>query len=305
MSITNAHPGWTKLDEEIEQLRALWSTRNLNDCIAELQKTHREMRKFETDLVIERRNSDAAKKEFQRLKEIEKKYRELACEKKYTNRLADVNSSLRSSVLGQGDESTINRVHDEIDIRDEKIKHLENEVHQLRHLQKHVLHASGNGQTGRLLAAQYHTDHLEKRVSDLTSLNNVLHNEVMGAFNKQMKPPNASFHSDISKHLCTRCKPRTVLWYDDLIKSWHSMHHELQRLQSAHSHSEGSLINTAAPPTPLSDLGGRDGQILRRPEHLTAPPPNIPPITSRVMSPPSRSGAKSPTTPFGFRSLRA
>eukprot|EP01064_Diplonema_japonicum_P014868 TRINITY_DN22549_c0_g1_i1.p2 TRINITY_DN22549_c0_g1~~TRINITY_DN22549_c0_g1_i1.p2 ORF type:complete len:295 (+),score=88.94 TRINITY_DN22549_c0_g1_i1:1051-1935(+) len=286
--------GATVLDAELEELRKTWSARSHHDTIQELQNLTRSLRKAEGEAAEEKRKSEAAKREFYRLKEVEKAYRAEVAEKKYTNKIADINANLRRhAVQGTPAEDVIERLHQELEDKDTAVNILQEEVDQLRRLQKQVLNAAGSGLAGELLAARQHSEYLSRRVEKLTDLNHTLHNDTMQLF-RRLQTNTAPLKSNISRYLCSSCKPKTVVWYDDIMTAWKELYSQLEEARHTIHHlvSSLSLSGTqqqyAAPHTPQQQL-----------QH-----PNGNPPSSRKWSPSQRNNPPVPTTPIGMRSMQ-
>ena len=241
----DATPG-SKLEDEIHELRAIWLDRSHADTLAELEKTVRGLRAAEAQAVAERRRAQEQTKELGRLKDVERVYRAQSSQKHYAAEVGDVNTTLRRLVLGNPDaasaETVTSRLHEELRAKTEENDSLQEEVAQLRRLQREILAASGDGQAGELLSARHQIANLTSHHRQLVGRNTSLQSDLLRlqdqhlADRAQTPPgtPGAGVSSALRQTsvlppaaLCLHCKPKAVAWQTETLRSCEALQAQL------------------------------------------------------------------------------
>ena len=309
----DATPG-SRLEDEIRQLRAVWTNRSHADTVVELEKTVRGLRAAEAQVSAERRKVEDREREFQRLREVERVHRALSGERHFCNELSDVNTNLRRLVTRRGpdalEETVLQRLHDEAREKDNTIDTLHEEVAQLRRLQREMLGAAGEGQTGKLLAAQHHASFLGQQRDELADRNNRLQNDVLrvheeriiqkrgSAANQAMRLTNSITDKSLTASLCLHCKPKAVVWQarledeQKLLKGQAADAFQradeltaMLRERGGPQGQQGPTISYGLGGDGVGGAGGTGGQPLRAPQR----PNGVLKLGANVVSPPSRS----------------
>eukprot|EP00755_Sulcionema_specki_P018498 Sspe_Gene.67033::Locus_39574_Transcript_2_2_Confidence_0.667_Length_1043::g.67033::m.67033 len=299
--------------DDVDQLRLQYSKEPPERVLDELVRTATALRKAEAECSGLRKELTEVQQEKKQLQSAEKSFMSATALGNHANKISDINEELRRLIIrdtssGLVDkvkekyvadvEAHFNKLHKEIESRDETIHRMQDRIKELEIANREVSEAAHGG-TAQLLTSQRHTDFLTHQLRQLTHVNEVMHSEILQHFRKveSMRPSRVG--ENIAKHLCTGCRARTVLWYDSVFRTHKELTDQLSTTQARAFHLAtqlaemegllGKYLAGGLPPTPTPE-----GGVVPHPIH----PPTA---TSKCWSPRPSPPRHRPTCPTGYR----